>query len=428
MGAFSSLSNCCNLSETSGNIKKENEENEKENVDNEKVQKDSENNNCNGNTNNIPIINNINNNNINKLVGYNTSQKILELKEYRFYINNLYGLMMTNDSLAIKEFYFIKKSWIKSWYKYTCYEEIRPLLLKYEINNELDFHDIIIKHKKKLNFEGFIEKTKPEAIQFFEINNLNTNVKENFYIFDSNILKKFIEIYDISDNYNNKKEFSLKGEIGKGRIVFDVQEYILIMILNVNWEIKQIMVIFGNPADHKQFVKNISGRALTYISKELKKKVQQKKMVNYQKDEIYVYDDREFVKYEFLNNSQNFKKKSKNKKEKEIEKEGNESLKKESEKKENESEKKENQVEKKENDSEKKENVREKKENEKKEEREKKENEKKEESEKIEENEKKENEKIDENENNENEKSLEMKENIEGDKNTNENNILDENK
>ena len=53
---------------------------------------------------------------------------------------------------------------------------------------------------------------------------------------------------------------------------------------------------------------NIYGRALTHISKELKKIVQRKKMINYKKDEIFVYDDREFVKQEYLNNNKSFKK------------------------------------------------------------------------------------------------------------------------
>ena len=313
--SFISLNSCCNRSETSGNIIKENEDDE-------------------------PKENNTNN----KFIGYNTHQKIVELKEYRFFINNLYSLMMINDSVEMKAFYFIKKSWIRNWYKYTCYEQIRPLLMKNEINNELDFHKLIIDHKKELNFEGFIEKIKPGPIQFFEINNINTNIKENFYIFDSKILKKFIDIYDIADNIGeNKEAFCLKGEIGKGRIVFDVKEYILIMVLNKNWEIKQIMVVFGKEAEHKQFVKNIYGRALSYISQELKKIVQKKKMINYKKDEIFIYDSRDFIKYEFSNNKQSFninsKKESveKNKNEENmIEKEkeengGNEKMKKENE-------------------------------------------------------------------------------------------------
>ena len=73
------------------------------------------------------------------------------------------------------------------------------------------------------------------------------------------------------------------------------------MFLNKNWEIKQIMVIFGTVAEHKHFVKSVSGRALTFISKELKKIAQRKKMITYKKDEIFVYDNREFVKYEFEN-------------------------------------------------------------------------------------------------------------------------------
>jgi hypothetical protein len=288
-GAWKTLSSCCSRSETSGNFLKEDENKENENKLHEFEQ----------------IENGINK----QLIGYNTQQKIRELKTYRFFINSLYGLMMINDSVEKKKFYFIKKSWIKSWYKYTCYEQIRPLLIKNEINNELDFHKIIIDHKKEINFEGFIEKAKPETIQFFEINTLNTNIKENFYIFDSKILKKFIEIYNIDNSiYYNKESFSLEGEIGKGRIIFDVKEYILIMVLNRNWEIKQIMVIFGKEFEHKQFINNIYGRALTYISKELKKIVQRKKMINYKKDEIFVYDDREFVKQEYLNNNKSLKK------------------------------------------------------------------------------------------------------------------------
>ena len=302
--AWSTLTSCCNRSETSGNILNRNE--------NEQIENDK-----------------------NKIIGYNTHQKILELKEYRFFINSLYNLMMINDAVEMKEFYFIKKSWIRSWYKYTCYEQIRPILIKNEINNDIDFHKIILDHKKELNFEGFIEKTKPEAMQFFEINHLNTNIKENFYIFDSKILKKFIEIYDIDENsYESKDVFTLNGEIGKGRIIFDVKEYVLIMVLNKNWEIKQIMAIFGKESAHKQFLKNIYGRALSYISKELQKIVQKNKMVNYQKDEIIVYDDRDFVKYEYINNNTKFMKAIKNENIQSNKKEGNLKIKINNEKKE----------------------------------------------------------------------------------------------
>ena len=94
----------------------------------------------------------------------------------------------------------------------------------------------------------------------------------------------------------------MKGEIGKGRIIFDVQEYTLIMFLNKDWDIKQIMVIFATEEEHKHFIKSISGRALTFISKELKKITQKNKMITYKKDDIFVYDNREFIKYERANN------------------------------------------------------------------------------------------------------------------------------
>jgi len=297
---------CCNRHETSGNNINENqsqsksESKDKNEKNNEEILKNNE----------LFFINNEKNeNNKYKLGGYNTHQKLVELKAYRFFINSLYSQMMVNNGVEIKEFYFIKKSWIRKWYKYTCYEQIRPLLIKNEINNELDFHKIIIDHKKELNFEGFIEKSKPAEVQFFEINNVNTNITENFYIFDSKILAKFKEIYNISENFEeNRDTFCLEGEIGKGRIIFDVKEYILIMVLNKSWEIKQIMVIFNKEANHKQFIKNIYGRALTYISQELKKYDKKNTMVKYQKDEILVYDDRDFIKYEYKNDNQKFPK------------------------------------------------------------------------------------------------------------------------
>ena len=242
-------------------------------------------------------------------LGYNTEQKILELKAYRFYINHLINTMLINNGFKRKEFYFIKKSWMKSWYKYTGYEQIGPLLMKNEINNDIDFHKIILDHKKEINFEGFIEKTKPGPLKFFEINQLNTNIKDNFYIFDSKILRQFVEIYEYDEDMKGGKElFALKGEIGKGRIVFDVKEYTLIMFLNKDREIRQIMVIFGTEAEHKHFVNSIKGRALTFISQELKKIMQKKKMITYKKDEIFVYDNRDFVKYEYENNNFLFKK------------------------------------------------------------------------------------------------------------------------
>ena len=240
-------------------------------------------------------------------LGYNTEQKILELKAYRFYINHLINTMLINNGFKRKEFYFIKKSWMKSWYKYTGYEQIGPLLMKNEINNDIDFHKIILDHKKEINFEGFIEKTKPGPLKFFEINQLNTNIKDNFYIFDSKILRQFVEIYEYDEDMKGGKEvFALKGEIGKGRIIFDVKEYTLIMFLNKDREIRQIMVIFGTEAEHKHFVNSIKGRALTFISQELKKIMQKKKMITYKKDEIFVYDNRDFVKYEYENNKDLF--------------------------------------------------------------------------------------------------------------------------
>ena len=240
-------------------------------------------------------------------LGYNSEQKILELRAYRFYINHLINTMLINNGFKRREFYFIKKSWMKSWYKYTGYDQIGPLLMKNEINNDIDFQKIILDHKKEINFEGFVEKTKPGPLKFFEINKLNTNIKENFYIFDSKILRQFVDIYEYDEDMKGGKEmFALKGEIGKGRIIFDVKEYTLIMFLNKEREIRQIMVIFATEAEHKHFLNSIKGRALTFISQELKKIVQKKKMITYKKDEIFVYDNREFVKYEFENNKDLF--------------------------------------------------------------------------------------------------------------------------
>ena len=125
-------------------------------------------------------------------------------------------------------------------------------------------------------------------------------------------MKKFVEIYDIADNVEDKDAFSLEGEIGKGRIIFDVKDYILIMILDTNWVINQMMIIFWKNTDHNHFLKSIKGRALSYISKELKKSVQKKKMIKYLKDEIVVYDDRDFIKNEIINNKYDIKEKEKN--------------------------------------------------------------------------------------------------------------------
>jgi hypothetical protein len=55
------VSSCCSRNETSGNIK-------------ECIESD-------------------------KLNGYNTHQKLIELKAYRFFINNLYNLMMINNGI-----------------------------------------------------------------------------------------------------------------------------------------------------------------------------------------------------------------------------------------------------------------------------------------------------------------------------------------
>ena len=73
--------------------------------------------------------------------------------------------MMINDSVEMKEFYFIK-NYVRNLYKYT-FMKIRPLLTKNEINNDLHFHKFIIDQEKELNFEGFIERIKHDHIQFF---------------------------------------------------------------------------------------------------------------------------------------------------------------------------------------------------------------------------------------------------------------------
>ena len=39
------------------------------------------------------------------------------------------------------------------------------------------------------------------------------------------------------------------------------------------------------------------GRALSYINQELKKVIEKKKMINYKKDEIFIYDNGDFIKY-----------------------------------------------------------------------------------------------------------------------------------
>ena len=238
-----------------------------------------------------------------KLIGYNSSQKIYELKLYRFFISNLYNLMMTNNKIETLDFYFIKKSWIKSWYQYTYYKRIRPLLMKNEINNEIDFHKAII-DSKKIDFDILAEKVKPPPIQFFKINTINTNINENFYIFDSQILEKFLEIYGTKEDIKTKQDsFLLKGEIGKGRILFDVKEYILIMVLNFEWEIKQMMILFDNMNDHNKFVNKINGRAMSFIKDEIEKITAKKKMIKYKKDKIFIYDGRKFVIDEYFNNS-----------------------------------------------------------------------------------------------------------------------------
>ena len=245
--------------------------------------------------------------NPNKINGYNTEQKINEIKAYRFFIDNLCTLIMVNNNLEVREFYFVRKNWIKSWYNYTCYQNIKPLLVKNEINNELDFQKIIIDHKKELDFQGFTEKEKPDPIQFFEINKMNTNINENFYIIDEKIYQIFVENYGIDENNGKEEDFKLIGEIGKGRIVFDVNEYILIMVVDRIWVIKQLMIIFNTKNEHERFLKKIYGRAITFISKELKKEAQKQKMIIYKKDEIYVYDARDFIKYGYFNHSLDFK-------------------------------------------------------------------------------------------------------------------------
>ena len=298
---------CCARSETSGNIVNENKENH-ENI-------------------------------ITKL-GYHTQEKIEELKCYRFFTNKLYSKMLKNDTVIDEEFYFIKKAWIKSWYKYTNYEELRILLRENEINNELDFQKLIMDHKNETEFKGFIEKEKPDKIEFFEINNVNTNIRYNFYIFDKKILLKLKEFYDTIYDIEEKKSFiCLNGEVGKGRIIFDVKEYVLIMYLNKDYIIKQTIIIFSKQEDHNKFIKSIYGRALSFIMNEIKKVVDKNKMVNYQKDEINVYDDRKFIK-EHLQNVHEKKVKNEN--------DNNKGKKKESEEKEK-KEESEEKVEKKEN-------------------------------------------------------------------------------
>lgn len=243
------------------------------------------------------------------IYGINTQQKIKEIKNYHFFINSLFKRIYKPDGVNTELFYFIKKSWIKSWEKYTCYNIIKPLLIEKEINNDIDFHKVIFDHKSEIHFQGFLEKEKPNKVDFFKINYIGTNVQENFYIFDKKIFDFFKNIYGSSLDIENEffsNLITLEGEIGKGRIVFDVKEYIIIMFINKDKNIKHICVMFQNEEDHKKFLKDISGRALKFISKELNKMKEKFNMVNYQKDGINIFDGRNFIKEEYKNNSLKF--------------------------------------------------------------------------------------------------------------------------
>ena len=95
--------------------------------------------------------------NVQKIVNINAHQKIVELKAYRFFINHLLNLMLINNGVEKQEFYFIRKSWIKSWAKYTSYIQIRPLLIKNEINNEIN--QVLLNFSKLINLILILKKT-----------------------------------------------------------------------------------------------------------------------------------------------------------------------------------------------------------------------------------------------------------------------------
>ena len=77
------------------------------------------------------------------------------------------------------------------------------MLIKNEINNELDFQKTIIDHKKELNFEGFTEKTKPVRGITFADEKILPRFRE--YVKTSNkrdiekLSKSMGELYDAGD-------------------------------------------------------------------------------------------------------------------------------------------------------------------------------------------------------------------------------------
>lgn len=237
-------------------------------------------------------------NDINKSKGFNSQQKLSEIKAYRIFLSNLFQTMRVTDGVISSNLYFIKKKWMESWYKYTNYIKIASTLEEYEINNQLDFDKLILDKKKASDFNIFYEKDKPDKLEFFEIATMHSNIQSSFYILDKKTVDFFNENYKTDYDYNkNKDSVSLECEVGKGRILFNVgNEYLLIIYLNQKNELKQSAMIFETPEQLKKFYGDIKGRALTSISKEIKKFVSKNGSIFYKRDEVCIYDDRKFTK------------------------------------------------------------------------------------------------------------------------------------
>ncbi len=67
------------------------------------------------------------------------------------------------------------------------------------------------------------------------------------------------------------------------------------MFINREMNIKHICIIFDKNEDHNKFSKNISGRALRYISQELNKAKEKFNMLNYRIEDINCFDGRVYV-------------------------------------------------------------------------------------------------------------------------------------
>ena len=233
-----------------------------------------------------------------KLKGINTSQKLEEIKAYRFFIDSLERTIKIADCITNEEFFFIKNEWMENWLKYTKYEEIENTLGNNEINNRIDFGKLILDQKNDNSFISLTAKEKPNELKFLEVVQNHGNIQKNFFFLDFKTVEFFVGVYGTKyDYFKHKNLVCVEGEIGKGRVLFRLNdEVILLVYLNDKNNFKQTALIFDDSKTLKNTLENLKGRALSTISKEIQKFTKVNNCLIYKRENITIYDNRKIAK------------------------------------------------------------------------------------------------------------------------------------